>query len=76
MLAATEIEHELPKLSCPMLVIGGSLDRTRPPELAKAVANAIPNANYEEVRTGHYMTVQTPDLIFDRIDSFLSAVET
>ena len=75
MLAATEIEHELSRLSCPVLVIGGSLDRTRPPELAKAVASAIPNAGYEEVRTGHYMTVQTPDLIFDRIDSFLSAVD-
>jgi 3-oxoadipate enol-lactonase len=75
MLAATEIEHELTTLRSPVLVIGGSLDRTRPPQFAKAVASAIPNAGYDEVRTGHYMAVQTPDLIFDRIDAFLSAVD-
>jgi 3-oxoadipate enol-lactonase len=75
MLAATEIEHELTRLRCPVLVIGGSLDRTRPPQLSKAVASAIPNAGYDEVRTGHYMAVQTPDLIFDRIDAFLRAVD-
>jgi 3-oxoadipate enol-lactonase len=75
MLAATEMQDELARLRCPVLVIGGSLDRTRPPHLAEAVADAIPHATYHEVRTGHYMAVQTPDLIFDRIDSFLRAVD-
>jgi 3-oxoadipate enol-lactonase len=75
MLAATEMQDELARLHCPVLVIGGSLDRTRPPRLAKAVADAIPRAAYDEVRTGHYMAVQTPDLIFDRIDAFLRAVD-
>jgi 3-oxoadipate enol-lactonase len=75
MLAATDMQDELTRLNCPVLVIGGSFDRTRPPELAKAVATAIPRARYEEVRTGHYMAVQTPDLIFDRIDAFLRAVD-
>jgi 3-oxoadipate enol-lactonase len=55
--------------------MGGSFDRTRPPELSKAVASVIPRARYEEIRTGHYMAVQTPDLIFDRIDAFLRAVD-
>ena len=50
-----------------MLVIGGSLDRTRPPQLAEAVAKTMPKAGYTEVRTGHYMAVQTPDLIFDHM---------
>ncbi len=58
-----------------MLVIGGSLDRTRPPALSQAVAKAMPSAGYHEVRTGHYMAVQTPDLIFDCIASFLNAVD-
>jgi 3-oxoadipate enol-lactonase len=75
MLAATEMHEELTRFSCPVLVIGGSLDRTRPPHLAKAVADIIPHAAYEEVRTGHYMAVQTPDLIFDRVDAFLRAVD-
>jgi 3-oxoadipate enol-lactonase len=38
------------------------------------VARVIPGARYVEVRTGHYMAVQTPDLIFDCIDEFLRSV--
>lgn len=71
MLASTDMLGELTRLRCPVLVIGGSLDRVRPPPLAEAVAKAIPGARYIEVRTGHYMAVQTPDLISGCIDDFL-----
>jgi 3-oxoadipate enol-lactonase len=74
MLAGTDMQDELARLRCPVLVIGGSLDRVRPPKLAEAVASAIPGARYIEVRTGHYMSVQTPDLIFDCVDAFLSEI--
>ena len=56
-------------------MIGGSLDRVRPPPLAHAVAKSIPGARYTEIRTGHYMAVQTPDLLTDTIDAFLRSVE-
>jgi 3-oxoadipate enol-lactonase len=72
MLAGADMQDELASLRCPVLVIGGSLDRVRPPPLAKATASAIPGARYVEVRTGHYMAVQTPDLLFDCIDAFLN----
>jgi 3-oxoadipate enol-lactonase len=55
-------------------VIGGSLDRVRPPALAEAIAKTIPGARYVELRTGHYMSVQTPELIFNCIDEFLRSV--
>jgi 3-oxoadipate enol-lactonase len=74
MLAATEMQDELADLNCPVLVIGGSLDRVRPPLLAQATAKAIPGARYTEIRTGHYMAVQTPDLIYDCVDDFLRTV--
>jgi 3-oxoadipate enol-lactonase len=74
MLAAADMQDELARLSCPVLVIGGSLDRVRPPPSAEAVAKAIPGARYIEVRTGHYMAVQTPDLISDCIEEFLRKV--
>ena len=74
MLAAANMQDELTGLHCPVLVIGGSLDRVRPPPLAEAVARAIPGARYVEVRTGHYMAVQTPDLISGCIDEFLRSV--
>jgi 3-oxoadipate enol-lactonase len=73
MFAGMEMQDELTKLRCPVLVIGGSLDRVRPPVFAKAVADAIPGSRYAELRTGHYMSVQTPELIFDCIDEFLRA---
>jgi len=74
MLAGADMQRELSLLSCPVLVIGGSLDRVRPPAFAKVVANLIPGARYIEVPTGHYMAVQTPDLISDCIDEFLRTV--
>jgi 3-oxoadipate enol-lactonase len=75
MLANADMQDELTRLRCPVLVIGGSLDRVRPPPLAEAVAKTIPGARYIEVRTGHYMAVQTPDLIADCIDGFLKAID-
>jgi 3-oxoadipate enol-lactonase len=75
MLAGIDMQDELTRLRLPVLVIGGSFDRVRPPTLAKAVADAIPGARYIEVPTGHYMAVQTPDLISDCIEQFLRTVD-
>jgi len=75
MLAAANMQDELARLACPVLVIGGSLDRVRPPPLAESVAKAIPGARYTEIRTGHYMAVQTPDLLSESIDEFLKSVD-
>jgi 3-oxoadipate enol-lactonase len=74
MLAGLDMQSELARLRCPVLVIGGSLDRVRPPALAQAAASAIPGARYIEVPTGHYMAVQTPDLISDCIKEFLGSI--
>jgi 3-oxoadipate enol-lactonase len=74
MLTAAEMQDELARLACPVLVIGGSLDRVRPPALAESVAKAIPGARYVEIRTGHYMAVQTPDLLSDTVEAFLTSV--
>ena len=75
MLAATEMESEMARLKCPVLVIGGSFDRVRSPALAEATAKSIPGARYVELRTGHYMSVQTPDLISDCIGEFLKSLD-
>jgi 3-oxoadipate enol-lactonase len=75
MLAAAEMQDELAGLACPVLVIGGSLDRVRPPPLAQSVAKTIPGARYTEICTGHYMAVQTPDLLSESIDEFLRSVD-
>ena len=74
MLAAAKMQDELTRITCPVLVIGGSLDRVRPPALAEGTAKTIPGARYVEIRTGHYMSVQTPDLLSDTIEEFLKSV--
>jgi 3-oxoadipate enol-lactonase len=55
--------------------IGGSLDRVRPAAVVEAIAKSIPGARYVEIRTGHYMAVQTPELMADCIDEFLRSVD-
>ena len=75
MLANADMQKALSEVRCPTLVIGGNLDRVRPPPMAQEVAKAIPGARYIEVRTGHYMAVQTPDLIAKGIDDFLRSVD-
>jgi 3-oxoadipate enol-lactonase len=74
MLANADMQEILNSVKCPALVIGGSLDRVRPPAIAQEIANAIPDARYIEIRTGHYMAVQTPGLIANCIDEFLKSV--
>lgn len=74
MLAGLDMQDELTGLRCPVLVIGGSLDRVRPPALSEATAKTIPGARYVEIPSGHYMSIQTPDLFADCIGEFLRAV--
>ncbi|MGA2995050.1 alpha/beta fold hydrolase [Bradyrhizobium sp.] len=75
MLANADMQKALSEVRCPTLVIGGSLDRVRPPPMAQEVAKAIPGARYVELCTGHYMAAQTPDLIADGIEEFLRSVD-
>jgi 3-oxoadipate enol-lactonase len=76
MLANVDMLETLGKIRCPALVIGGSLDRVRPPAIAQEVAKQIPGARYIEVNTGHYMSVQTPGLIANCIGEFLKSAGT
>jgi 3-oxoadipate enol-lactonase len=55
-------------------VLGGSLDRVRPPALAEPVARLIPGARYQVLESGHYMAVQTPELLATTIAGFLDSV--
>ncbi len=74
MLVGMDLSEELTQLACPALVIGGELDRVRPAALSEATARGIRGARYKLLRTGHYMAVQTPELIADTIGEFLQSV--
>ena len=74
MLAGMDLQAELARIACPALVLVGSLDRVRPPALAEPVASAIPGARYKVLPTGHYMAVETPELVAAAIGDFLDEV--
>lgn len=74
MLTRLEMEDELRALACPVLVIGGTYDRVRPPPAAEAVAELIPGSRYLELPTGHYMATATPELVADAVNNFLTSV--
>jgi 3-oxoadipate enol-lactonase len=74
MLAATELQPELPKVACPALVLACALDGTRPPALVEPVAHAIPGARYAVLETGHYAAAQTPEMYAGTVAGFLDAL--
>jgi 3-oxoadipate enol-lactonase len=74
MLAGMDLAPELPRITCPVLVIAGTLDRTRPPALVEPVARAISGARYVVLETGHYAPIQTPELYARTVDEFLDAI--
>jgi 3-oxoadipate enol-lactonase len=74
MLAGLDFVDELARIACPVLVLGGRLDRVRPPALVEPVARRIPGARYQVLDTGHYMSVATPELVAAAIGEFLDAV--
>ena len=70
-----DLAPELARIACPVLVLGGALDRVRPPALAEPVARAIPGAQFRVLETGHYMAVATPELLTSAITQFLDAAD-
>jgi len=74
MLAGTDLQGELARIACPVLVLGGRLDRTRPPALVEPVAQLIPGARYQVLETSHYMAAATPELMVATLAGFLDAV--
>jgi len=74
MLIGTDLQPELSRIVCPVLVTAGTLDCTRPPHLVEPVAHAIPGARYAVLETGHYAPVQTPELYARTIGEFLDSV--
>jgi 3-oxoadipate enol-lactonase len=75
MLAAENIEHELAQIACPTLLTAGRHDALRPPSIIEPMARLVPGAQFLELNTGHFASVQTPGLVAQAIHSFLHAVE-
>jgi 3-oxoadipate enol-lactonase len=71
MLAAQDIAGDLERIACPTLVTAGTHDGLRPPSLIEPMARRIPGAQFLELNSGHFASVQTPGLVAQAIHQFL-----
>jgi 3-oxoadipate enol-lactonase len=74
MLAGGDLTSELPRITCPTLVIGCTHDGLRPPSVVEPIAKQIPNAEYIEINSGHFAAIQTPGLMAQAIHYYLHAL--
>jgi 3-oxoadipate enol-lactonase len=67
-LAALDLTTEAKKIRNPTLVLCGALDQTTPPAGARALAELIPGARYEEIPgSGHCPMLEQPDALLARL---------
>jgi len=71
MLAGLDMTTQLGRIRCPALVLAGAHDLTRPSERVAPVAAAIPGAVFRTIASGHFMALQTPELLAEEILRFL-----
>jgi 3-oxoadipate enol-lactonase len=65
----------LPRLNLPALVLVGEEDRITPPDVSRAMAAALPNAELEVVPgAGHVPTLEQPGLVTARLTTFLAGL--
>jgi 3-oxoadipate enol-lactonase len=74
MLAAEDITGELAKIACPTLVTAGRHDMLRAPAVIEPMAKQIPGAEFLELNTGHFASIQTPGTMSQAIHYFLHAL--
>jgi 3-oxoadipate enol-lactonase len=73
MLAHEDISPELASIRCPALVTAGRHDPLRSPAVIKPMAQQIPDAEFLELNTGHFASVQTPGLMSQALHGFFAA---
>ncbi len=73
MLASEDITPELARIACPTLLTAGRHDALRPPAVIEPMARQIPGAQFLELNSGHFASIQTPGLVSQAIHGFLSS---
>jgi len=74
MLADATVTEELPRIQCPALLVAGMHDKLRPPAAVEPLARSMPNARFQALETGHFMATQTPAIVAETMQRFLSEI--
>jgi len=74
MLAAEDITPELAAIACATLVTAGTHDPLRPPAVIEPLSKQIRGAEFLELNSGHFASVQTPGSMSQAVHYFLHAL--
>ncbi|MBV9561289.1 MAG: alpha/beta fold hydrolase [Bradyrhizobium sp.] len=75
MLAGLEMDASLARITAPTLILAGEHDGDRPPAGVAAVAAKVSGAQFKTLPSGHFMALQTPELLVDEIEAFLRPLD-
>ncbi len=68
-----DLQPVYPNVACPALVIGCTQDPIKPAVECAAAAAAMPDGRYLELCSGHFLAVQSPQLLTDTLVEFFGA---
>ena len=74
MLSTLDITGTLARMAVPCRLLSGMHDGSRPPENVQATAALIPGATLRVLRSGHFMALQTPELLAQEIIAFFDSI--
>ncbi|WP_278235819.1 alpha/beta fold hydrolase [Isoptericola sp. AK164] len=69
---ALDLRPSLPEVAAETLVVAGDADPSTPPAMLRAIADAVPHARYEELAGAHWLPVERPDAVVERLVPFLT----
>lgn len=75
LLAAIDLDTAMAAVACPTLVLAGRHDLDRPPQTVDAATANIRNRRFNILDSGHFMSLQAPELVSGEIDVFLSEID-
>ena len=70
---AVNVAAQAGRIAKPALVIGCTYDHMVPIQHARALAHAIPGAEYAEMQTGHLAPLEQPETFVNLVDAFFRA---
>ena len=76
LVANSTLPERLPNVRCPVTLVAGTFDPTRPPAMIEEFANSFHDARVAVLPSGHFMHIQTPSEVAQLIRRSLSASET
>jgi pimeloyl-ACP methyl ester carboxylesterase len=72
MLAGLEMQDGIASIRCPTLFLAGEHDPLRPPAMIEPLSRLVPGASFMAVQSGHFMAVQTPEIVAEAFNGFLA----